>query len=70
MSAALVGLEKRLRLAGLLLIAGLLVEAVCLLWVRPIAFILMVVAGGLLCVTGIAVYLYSLVSTAATPPER
>ena len=29
------GLEKRLRLAGMFLIAGLLVEAVCLLWARP-----------------------------------
>ena len=56
-------LEKRLRLAGMLLIAGLLVEAICLLWARPLAFILLVGGGGLLCAAGIAVYLYSLVST-------
>ena len=55
------GLEKRLRLAGMFLIAGLLVEAICLLWVRPLAFILLV-GGGLLCAAGIVVYFYSLVS--------
>ena len=42
MTAVIVGLEKRLRLAGMLLIVGLLVEAICLLWARPIAFILLV----------------------------
>ena len=46
----------------MLLISGLLVEAICLLWARPLAFILLVAAGGLLCVGGIIVYLYSLVS--------
>ena len=56
------GLEKRLRLAGMFLIAGLLVEAICLLWVRPLAFILLVGGGGLLCGAGIVVYFYSLVS--------
>ncbi len=70
MTAAIVGLEKRLRLAGMLLIVGLLVEAVCLLWARPLAFILLVVAGGLLCATGIAVYLYSLVSADQAASQR
>jgi hypothetical protein len=59
---AIVGIEKRLRLAGLMLVVGLLVEAICLQWARPIAFILLVVIGGALCAAGIAVYLYSLVS--------
>jgi hypothetical protein len=68
-TAAIVGLEKRLRLAGLLLIVGLLVEGVCLLWARPLAFILLVGVGGLLCAAGIAVYLYSLVSAGETTPN-
>jgi hypothetical protein len=67
---AIVGIEKRLRLAGLLLVAGLLVEAVCLQWARPIAFILLVVVGGLLCCCGIVVYLYSLVSASEANPDR
>ena len=69
MSAAINGIEKRLRLAGLLLIVGLLVEAICLQWARPLAFILLVVVGGALCAVGIAVYLYSLVSAEEAKPE-
>ena len=54
----------------MLLIVGLLVEAICLQWARPIAFILLVVVGGLLCCCGIAVYLYSLVSVSEANPDR
>lgn len=70
MTAEIVGLEKRLRLAGMLLIFGLLVEAICLLWARPLAFILLVALGGLLCAAGIVVYLYSLVSAGGATPEQ
>lgn len=69
MTAAIIGLQKRLRLAGMLLVSGLLVEAICLLWARPLAFILLVCGGGLLCAAGIVVYLYSLVSDGETRPE-
>jgi len=69
-TAEIVGLEKRLRLAGMLLIFGLLVEAICLLWARPLAFILLVALGGLLCAAGIVVYLYSLVSAGGATPEQ
>jgi hypothetical protein len=62
MTTAMSKLEKRLQLAGALLIFGLLVEAICLLWARPLAFILLVCCGGLLCAAGIVVYLYSLAS--------
>ena len=54
-------LERRLQISGILLIAGLLVEAACLLWTRPIAFILLVGLGGSLLAGGILVYLHSLV---------
>lgn len=67
---AIMGIEKRLRLAGLLLMVGLLVEAICLQWAKPIAFILLVVVGGTLCGAGIVVYLYSLVSAGGQNPER
>lgn len=70
MTAGMFGLAKRLRLAGMFLIAGLLVEAICLLWARPLAFILLVCGGGLLCAAGIVLYLYSLVSPAEASPER
>jgi len=60
-------LEKRLQIAGTLLIAGLLIEALCMLWKSPLAFIFFVAIGGLLLGVGVAVYLVSLVSSAKNP---
>jgi hypothetical protein len=56
-------LEKRLQVAGTLLILGLVIEALCLLWAKPITFVLFVAVGGVLLFGGVAVYLYSVVST-------
>jgi len=56
-------LEKRLRTSGTLLIVGLLIEAVCLLWAKPITFVVFVAVGGLLIFAGVAFFLFSLVST-------
>ncbi len=70
MTKATVGLAKRLRLAGTLLISGLLVEAVCLLWARPLAFIFLVGGGGLLCAAGIVLFLSSLVSAGDSTPNN
>jgi hypothetical protein len=64
-----VRLEKRLRLAGILVIVGLVVEGICLLWAGPLAFIFLVAVGGFLCAAGIVVYLYSLVSSGEVTPE-
>ena len=55
--------EKRMRFAGICLAIGLLIEALCLLWATPIAFIVFVAIGGLLIFIGLVVYLYSQVST-------
>jgi len=60
--AATSALEKRLRIAGIFLIVGLVIEATCLLWARPIAFVVMVVVGGSFCAIGVVVFLYSIVS--------
>jgi hypothetical protein len=56
-------LERRLQFSGILLILGLLVEALCLFSTRPIAFVLFLGIGGLLLALGILLYLFSLVST-------
>ena len=61
-------MERRLQFSGLLLILGLLVEALCLFWTRPIAFVLFLGVGGLLLGLGIFLYLLSLVSK--NQPER
>ena len=55
-------MEKRLRIAGTLLVVGLLIEALCMLWKAPIAFIIFVAFGGLLLFVGVAVFLVSLVT--------
>jgi len=56
--------EKRLRFAGICLAIGLLIEALCLMWATPIAFIVFVAIGGLLMFIGLVLYLHSQVSTA------
>jgi hypothetical protein len=55
-------LEKRLQLAGFLVILGLLVEVSCLFWTRPLAFVLFVFVGVTLLGVGSLLYLYSVVS--------
>jgi len=50
-----------LQVAGTLIILGLGVEAVCLLWSRPIAFVIFAGLGGLLISAGVLLFLYALV---------
>jgi hypothetical protein len=52
-----------LRVSGILLILGLLVEALSLCWNTALSFMSFVVVGGLLFASGILLFLYSLVST-------
>ena len=60
-------MERRLRICGVLIISGLIIEALSLIWVHALAFILFAVIGGLLIGLGIVIYLYSLVSMPPTP---
>jgi hypothetical protein len=62
--------ERRLQIAGILLISGLMVEAICLLWVRPLSFIALVCVGGSLSAAGIVLYLSSLVSAGNANPKN
>ncbi|MGB7281100.1 MAG: hypothetical protein WBE13_02465 [Candidatus Acidiferrum sp.] len=55
-------IDRRLRIAGSLVVMGLLIEAICLSWSRPIAFVVLVVIGGVLIGMGVLFFLYSLVS--------
>ena len=55
-------LERRLRAAGALLLAGLIVELVTLFWSHPAAFLLFMFLGGILMFLGIAIYLLALLS--------
>lgn len=60
-------IEKRLQIAGVLILLGLVVEALCLLWSTPIAFVIFVSIGGLSMFVGIVLFLYSLVSDLKVP---
>jgi hypothetical protein len=55
-------LERRLQFAGILLILGLLVEGLCLIWARPLAFIGLVFIAFTLLGLGSLLYLHSVVS--------
>ena len=60
-------MERRLRISGILIVLGLLVEALSLIRIHPLAFLGFMFVGGGLLVAGIAIYLYSLVSVASSP---
>jgi hypothetical protein len=58
-------LSRRLKLSGLLVGAGLIVEAVTLLWQHPTAFLVFLFLGGTLVAAGVLVYLFAI---ATQPP--
>jgi len=61
-------MERRLRISGMLIVLGLVVEALSLIRIHPLAFLGFMFVGGGLLVAGIAIYLYSLVSV-TSPSE-
>jgi uncharacterized membrane protein YczE len=64
-----VRLRSRLRLAGILLIIGLLIEILSFFWVHPLAFMGFLVIGCLLLGLGIVLFLWTLVSVGKTEPS-
>jgi hydrogenase/urease accessory protein HupE len=60
-------LEKRRQFAGMCLAVGLMIEALCLIWASPIAFVLFVAIGGSLMLVGVVLYLTSLVHSLVSP---
>jgi membrane protein implicated in regulation of membrane protease activity len=63
-------MDRRLRNSALLLIFGLLVEGLCLLWARPIAFVVLVGLGGGLIASGVLFFLYSLLFVAHSSKDQ
>jgi hypothetical protein len=59
-------IERRLRISGLLIALGLLVEGLSLIRIHPLAFLGFMFIGGTLLLVGIAVYLLSI---ASSPPD-
>jgi hypothetical protein len=60
-------MERRLRISGIMVIIGLLVEALCLAWSQPIAFVALVCIGGALIGLGVLFFLYSLLAASPDP---
>jgi predicted membrane channel-forming protein YqfA (hemolysin III family) len=60
-------LARRLRLAGLLLGLGLLIEAVTLFWPHPTAFLVFLLLGGVLVAAGVVLYLFTIATYPAGP---
>ena len=56
-------IEKRLRVAGLFVAAGLLVELLSLPWIHPLAFMAFVCIGCVWVAVGVLIYLVSLVTS-------
>ena len=52
---------RKLRISGILLILGLVIEALSLFWNTAISFMSFAVFGGMLFAAGILLFLYSLV---------
>jgi hypothetical protein len=63
-------LQRRLQFAGSFLILALLIEALTVLWTRPVAFVVFVGLSGVLFAAGIILYLYSMVSVKAVPSKQ
>lgn len=63
-------IEKRLRVSGILILAGLIVELVTFFWFHPTAFLFFLLLGGSLLFAGILLYLFTLLSKNEIAPER
>ena len=59
-----IGMPRVLRLSGVLLILGLVIEAVSLVFNHPLSFMGFIIVGGALLGLGVLLYLISLVETA------
>jgi hypothetical protein len=55
-------LQRKLKMAAYLLIAGLAVEGITLHWAHPTSFLLFLSLGGILVAAGIATYLIAIVT--------
>jgi predicted membrane channel-forming protein YqfA (hemolysin III family) len=63
-------MARRLRVSGVLIILGLLVEALSLIRIHPLSFLAFMFIGGGLLIAGVVIYLYSLIAVAHPSPPR
>lgn len=60
-------LARRLKVAGLLVGLGLLIEAATLFWSHPTAFLAFLLLGGVLVAAGVVLYLWMIATYPAVP---
>jgi hypothetical protein len=70
MKSPLTNVQNRIRIAGIFIIAGLLVELITLRWSHPTAFLFFLFFGGTLMAVGIIIYLLSLLATEKQAPTE
>jgi hypothetical protein len=51
---------EKIKLAGVLIIVGLIIEAVSLIWFRPLTFLAFIIVGGLAIASGMLCYLFTM----------
>lgn len=59
------GIERRIRLAAILIALGLAIEVLSLCWVHALAFMGFLLAGAILVIAGVAWYLLALLQAGA-----
>ncbi len=59
------GIERQLRISGILIALGLLVEGLSLIRIHPLAFLAFMFIGGALLIAGIGIYLCSIASSSS-----
>jgi hypothetical protein len=60
-------LSRRLRLSGLLVSLGLIIEVITMLWSHPTAFLAFLFLGGSLVAAGVLLYLFAIASNPSPP---
>jgi hypothetical protein len=70
MKIGTLGMARVLRIASALIILGLLIEAISLAWIHPLAFVLFAFLGIVVIGLGILIYLASLVLVVSPPDEH
>ena len=66
----LLPMERRLRLAGWTISAGLLIQLLTLTWTHPLAFVAFLMIGTPLVAAGAAYYLYFLILGSPREPMK
>lgn len=60
-------LPRRLRLSGLLVSLGLIIEVITMLWSHPTAFLAFLLLGGSCVAAGVLLYLFAILSSSSPP---